>query len=108
MYVVSAQRLGRLVQGGIIALVAAFLANPSAAAPAQQTIGSKAGIESQSFRNLNQPSSIGRQLTPSRHRARNYGHLPLSFEANQGQAPQPVQFVSRGKGYTLSLAADKA
>jgi hypothetical protein len=30
-------------------------------------------------------------------------HLPLFFEANQGQADSRVQFMARGKGYTLLL-----
>lgn len=32
-----------------------------------------------------------------------YGHLPLSFEANQGQTDPRVKFVARGGGYTLFL-----
>jgi len=32
-----------------------------------------------------------------------YGKLPLSFEANQGQAPKTVKFLSHGSGYTLFL-----
>lgn len=35
-----------------------------------------------------------------------YARLPMSFEANQGQAPNDVQFISRGSGYTLLLARD--
>ena len=38
----------------------------------------------------------------------NYGKLPLSFEANQGQVSGPVQFLSRGLGYTLFLTGDEA
>ena len=34
-----------------------------------------------------------------------YGKLPLSFEANQGQADPQVKVLSRGRGYTLLLAA---
>ncbi len=37
-----------------------------------------------------------------------YGKLPLSFEANQGQADEEVKFLSRGKGYNLSLTPTKA
>jgi hypothetical protein len=37
-----------------------------------------------------------------------YGKLPLSFEANQGQAPVPVKFLSHGRGYTVYLTADEA
>src|SRR5437773_2472564 len=37
-----------------------------------------------------------------------YGKLPLQFEANQGQAPQGVRFLSRGPGYSLYLTAGEA
>jgi hypothetical protein len=38
----------------------------------------------------------------------NYGKLPLSFEANQGQADAQVKFLSRGQGYTLFLTPTEA
>jgi hypothetical protein len=38
----------------------------------------------------------------------NYGKLPLSFEANQGQTDARVKFLSRGSGYTLFLTSDEA
>jgi hypothetical protein len=38
----------------------------------------------------------------------NYGRLPLSFEANLGQAHEAAKFLARGPGYNLVLAADKA
>ena len=37
-----------------------------------------------------------------------YGRVPLSFEANQGQTANEVQFLSRGPGYTLFLTPTKA
>lgn len=37
-----------------------------------------------------------------------FGRVPLSFEANQGQTAAEVQFLSRGSGYTLFLAPTKA
>ncbi len=37
-----------------------------------------------------------------------YGKLPMSFEANRGQADERVEFLSRGNGYTLLLTADEA
>jgi uncharacterized protein (TIGR03437 family) len=37
-----------------------------------------------------------------------FGKLPLSFEANQGQADSAVRFLSRGSGYQLSLKATEA
>jgi hypothetical protein len=40
--------------------------------------------------------------------AQNYGKLPLSFEANQGQTDPSVKFLSRGGGYTLFLTLDEA
>src|SRR6266849_9609432 len=39
---------------------------------------------------------------------RNYGKLPLSFEANQGQADPRVRFVSRSSSMTLLLTPDAA
>ncbi len=38
----------------------------------------------------------------------NYGKLPLSFEANQGQTDSWVDFLSRGSGYTLFLTPTEA
>jgi hypothetical protein len=37
-----------------------------------------------------------------------YGKLPLSFEANRGQASAAVRFISRGAGYSLLLTANSA
>ncbi len=37
-----------------------------------------------------------------------YGKLPISFEPNQGQANQTVQFLARGSGYALFLVPDEA
>src|SRR5579862_8044539 len=37
-----------------------------------------------------------------------YGGLPLSFEANQGQAGQGVEFLARGQGYGFYLTANEA
>jgi hypothetical protein len=36
---------------------------------------------------------------------KNFGRLPLTFEANQGQTSAQVKFLSRGKGYTAFLTA---
>jgi hypothetical protein len=35
----------------------------------------------------------------------NYGKLPLTFEANQGQTGAKIKFLSRGQGYTAFLTA---
>ena len=37
-----------------------------------------------------------------------YGQLPMSFEANRGQAGESVNFVARGAGYTLALSPTEA
>jgi hypothetical protein len=37
-----------------------------------------------------------------------YGHLPLRFEANQGQADKQVKFLSRGSNYALYLTGTDA
>jgi hypothetical protein len=38
----------------------------------------------------------------------NYGKLPLSFEANQGQTDSQVKFLARGRGYDLFLTPTEA
>lgn len=40
--------------------------------------------------------------------ARLYAALPLSFEANLGQTHPNVNFISRGKGYSLFLTGNEA
>jgi hypothetical protein len=40
--------------------------------------------------------------------AESYLRLPLSFEANLGQAAQRVQFLARGQGYGLYLGSGEA
>jgi uncharacterized protein (TIGR03437 family) len=40
--------------------------------------------------------------------AETLSQLPLSFEANRGQTDKTVQFIARGKGYTLYLADAEA
>jgi len=37
-----------------------------------------------------------------------YGKLPLSFEANHGQTAPQVQFLARGRGYSLFLTSQEA
>ena len=52
-------------------------------------------------------ASPGLQTKPGRVAA-NYGELPLSFEANQGQSDPRVKFVSRGSGYSIFLTDSAA
>src|SRR5579862_1257271 len=42
------------------------------------------------------------------HIDRSFGKLPLQFEANHGQQPAPVKFLSRGRDYTVFLTPDGA
>ena len=39
---------------------------------------------------------------------KSYGALPMSFEANQGQADPTVRFLARGQGYTILLGPSEA
>src|SRR5687767_181660 len=47
------------------------------------------------------------RTTPAQAR-QSYGQLPLSFEANRGQASEAVNFVARGAGYTIALSPSQA
>lgn len=46
--------------------------------------------------------------TPSRPLAVDYGKLPMSFEANQGQSAEPVKFLAHASGYALFLTDEEA
>ena len=37
-----------------------------------------------------------------------YGHLPMTFEVNEGQVNSEVKFLSRGAGYNLLLTSNEA
>lgn len=52
--------------------------------------------------------SHARQAALSSRQISAYGHLPLSFEANQGQTDARARFIAHGPGYSLFLAADEA
>jgi hypothetical protein len=56
------------------------------------------------------PASLPPQTaeTDNARIVRNYGKLPLRFEANQGQTDQSVKFLARGKGYGLYLTGQDA
>jgi hypothetical protein len=42
------------------------------------------------------------------HLAQNYGQLPLAFEPNQGQTDPQVQYLARGRGYSLFVTDQEA
>jgi len=52
-----------------------------------------------------QPSSSSARNAQVR---REYGQLPMSFEANRGQSAKPVRFLARGDGYGLFLTGQGA
>ena len=64
---------------------------------------------------LSQPGArAAAPVTPLRHPATgsagsaSFGRLPLTFEANRGQADSQVQFLAREPGYTLFLTRNEA
>ena len=52
-----------------------------------------------------QQAGAAQMSRPNAQVVKNFGRLPLTFEANQGQASGQVKFLSRGKGYTALLTA---
>src|SRR6266700_7860891 len=65
-----------------------------------------AGTRSSAFPSRNAPTAT--QPAHGQRSIGSYGKVPLSFEANQGQADPRVKFLSRGSGYTLFLTGDEA
>src|SRR5262249_5713533 len=54
------------------------------------------------------PSTTAPSPADKQRVVQEYGKLPLSFEANQGQTDPKVKFLSRGPGYRLFLLPDQA
>src|SRR5580658_5932545 len=52
--------------------------------------------------------ALGQENSSHTQIVENYGKLPLSFEANQGQVDPQVRFLSRGNGYSLFLTNSTA
>src|ERR1035437_4126994 len=44
---------------------------------------------------------------PSVRLSDSYGKIPISFEANQGQADERVPFLARGAGYNVYLTSSE-
>ncbi|HLM58440.1 MAG TPA: SBBP repeat-containing protein [Pyrinomonadaceae bacterium] len=62
-----------------------------------------------SSRRAPEPPAGGADAKAAASQAREaYGRIPLSFEANQGQAEGPADFLARGAGYSLFLRATEA
>jgi hypothetical protein len=60
----------------------------------------------QSFSRTNRVAGVA--AAPGPRLAADYAKLPLSFETNQGQTDRSVNFLSRGRGYSLFLTGDEA
>ena len=54
------------------------------------------------------PPQARNQALPAPQLAANYGQVPLSFEANHGQAQEPVQYLARGTNASLYLTPTEA
>src|SRR5208337_3392544 len=54
------------------------------------------------------PSSLATPPVQKAPQAKNYGKIPLTFEANEGQADKSVKFLARGSGYGLNLGGNEA
>ena len=81
-----------------VLLIGALIVLSAVAAPAQQASNG-------------QPSAKSSAAPTFADQARildTYGKLPLSFEANQGQADARVKFLSHTSGYSLFLTGDEA
>jgi Beta-propeller repeat/Cep192 domain 4/Abnormal spindle-like microcephaly-assoc'd, ASPM-SPD-2-Hydin len=75
----STRGRGANMQRGVVSKVLLLLATATLSCSAQQVIQQVGSLQAK------------------------YGPLPLTFEANQGQADPQVKFVSRGPGYTVLL-----
>jgi Beta-propeller repeat len=54
-----------------------------------------------------QPVSLS-PAVPSPRQIPGYGNLPISFEANVGQAPSEIEYLARGNGYLVALTEQAA
>ncbi len=89
----------------VAAFAAAMLVDFSPATPRQNLPAAKQARSGLS-RAVDRPTRVAGSL--ANQLVANYGKLPLSFEANQGQTDGQVKFLSRGRGYSLFLTGDEA
>ena len=92
--------LGALIVAGMYALLA------TAASCALSTARAAPQMPLIPYRSPQVAPAAG--STPSRALAVDYGKLPMSFEANQGQSADPVKFLARASGYALFLTDEEA
>ena len=96
----SAQKPIRRIAIAIAALVAIALCVSLSPLHAKRESKSAVNRAAKSSQN-NSPALKQRTLA-------NYAALPVAFEPNQGQASPEVQYLARGKGYSLYLTSSGA
>jgi len=103
MQVGQARRPNRLVRGGtVFVLLVAFYFCFFGALPAEVAASPAAAPDS------SRTAAHSTSITARARLVESYGHLPLSFEVNRGQAPAQVDYLARGAGYALFLTQDGA
>ena len=94
-------RRGPFVLAGVLLSLSASFAQKEPAgtkAPAVSAINSDLLVAGSTKR-----SSTASTFAQKKQALASYSRLPLSFEPNQGQAPNEVRFLSRGAAYNLFL-----
>ncbi len=86
----STNTITAFLWGSILGLAALGMASETRAAP----VPPGHGVSSQ---------AAASDTRPAGRRAVRYSRIPLYFEANRGQAPRGVRYISRGQGYALYL-----
>ncbi len=81
------------------------LAVLGACASTSSSAGHAASTSTSTHSRLSAAAAADRATESAAHKRieEEYGRLPLAFEANAGQTDERVDFLSRGKGYTLFL-----
>ncbi len=98
----------RLTIKGIVLLIGVLSAVLAASpASAQAPYGSEEGLLSSVGERPGQQRSF-RGVSRAHTQLLSFGHLPLLFEANNGQTDSRVQFLSRGDGMTLFFSPARA
>ncbi len=92
----------------LLSLICSSLAWPLHMALAASAVAARHVATSENLHESSRPRSDAATATLRVAAERNYGHLPLHFEANEGQLDKRVRFVSRGSGYSLFLTQTEA
>jgi hypothetical protein len=83
------------------ARAAALVCASLLAQPSGTSLARRAGRPPEPPRNVTRPDTRARATT-------DFGRLPVTFEANRGQAETRFEYLARGAGYTLKLGQDGA